>query len=357
MSVPRRRTVLTSAALGVTGVAALGTLAATSSITAGGEPSSSAGRFGFTIGSLGPEGEGSSVERVLEDVAEVATLGGSGVRLNAGSGTLLETFDGPDDDLVWNESAVAEMHRILAAAADAGLRVCLMVINHYDVPDAGEDRWLSKTTAWWEGLAVRFAAQVQQIQVFNEADALHYRRYEAVGDRPPAAYLRELASRITEAGRIFRAHSRDVQITTNLYGWPVGDDIEDRWHQVLTVLAPTLDLLTVDAYIDWADTGAETLGGLVDRIARLHSTYGKPVAIGELGDPTCSICSTQQEQAEHYATFLDVLGGAGDELTDVFFYQLRDRSARDESEETFGVMTESGSAKAAYNMLLDRGLS
>lgn len=357
----RRQSLAALPVLG-TGVA-LGTASALSTAPATAAPAPvrdvPRGTMGATIGSF--TDDGSNLDRLLQDLDDVVALGGTGIRLNMGAGHLVGHWNGDDGDSVTlRESAVAQMHTLLDGAAERGLLVYLIYMNHYDINPAddhepSDEVWLRKTSQWWRAISQEFAPKAAVVQVFNEASGSHYRRPVSIPEDELPAYLEDYRSKIEICRDIVHEADPDVLVTTNLYGWPVGDAREEIWHRELDVIADTLDLITVDAFVDWNDVGAETLNGLLERVARLEETYGKQVAIGEIGVSTGDL--SQTVQADRLQIVAEILAGEESTIYLGFLFQLRDTNSYSVHESSFGVLEIDGTPKEAFGRLRETRLS
>lgn len=309
--------------------------------------------IGATIGSFDLEGTNGAA--LHEDLRRLSELGGSWARTNLSAGHLVADWNAPDGSVALHPAAVERTHALLDDAAERGIAVCMMYINHYESVEASHAEWVERTTAWWRVASAEFAPKIAMAQIFNEAGGHHYRFYRDVPAVREEAYRAEMADLILRARSVIQEVNPQVQITTNLYGWPVGPAIEEQWNRELQALAPAQDLLTVDAYVDWDDEGAETLNGLIPRIARLEETFGKKIAIGEIGVPGLGLApSVHADRLERIVTIVkDALPTA----YATFLYQLRDSTTGPPFEQTFGLLEADGTPKEAFLRLERIGLA
>lgn len=308
--------------------------------------------FGVTIDSFGAGG--GNAELVHEDLRHVDHLGGNWVRVNVSAAHLVESWERADGGVVLRQDAVAQMRAVLHEAEDRGLSVCLMYVDTFPDPEAPLRTWTERTEAWWEAISAAFAPAAAMVQVFNEATGFHPRLLQAVPSDEQDAYLVEFAAALDSARTIVHRHAPGAVVTTNLYGWPVGDAIEERWVRELEVLAPVQDVITVDAYVDWGVAGWETLHDLPERMARLRERFGRPVVLGEIGVSDHGIAP--EVQADRIATIVQVLKDAVPEVHAVFLYQMRDWDGAEGHEARFGLLEADGTPKPAYTRLEEIGL-
>ncbi|HEX7349477.1 hypothetical protein [Brachybacterium sp.] len=293
--------------------------------------------FGITM--AGPSH--STDEQFEADLTTQLELGMSWIRIPVVADTVVEEWGFAAGAVVLDRLMLDRIARGAARARERGLKVCMIVADIYDNPAADEDEFLRNMRQYWAGVAEPLVEHVDVWQVFNEPDGAHFRTLDTVpsGQRPE--YLRTLARALGAAHQEFERADPEVTITTNLYGYPLNDAMERRWVESLDVLAPHLDVLTVDAYPELSEQEARELP---QRIDRLGERYGKEVMLGEIGLQTCSQCWTEAQQAEAYAMYVDLYA---DSLIPVlFFYQLRD-DGTDTGEGTYGILKFDGTPKPA----------
>lgn len=302
-------------------------------------------RFGFTIEQPAED----PPEMITASLEAVASLGMGWVRFGIAASSAVTSWGAPDGDIAVNADAIAAVADAIDAAHGRGLQVCLMLIDVYPDPAAPEDVFVHKTAQLWTQLGRELGGRADTIQIFNEADGAHYRTFTDVGNPPTPEYLTELASRLALARDTIRAVAPTARITTNLLGYPVDAAREERWHQVLDILAPSLDLVTVDAYPQLRE---DDIRDLPHTLSRLAERYGKPVSVGEIGLNTCAECNSAEQQATAYGLYADALRDSIAES--VFFYQLRDGDPVT-PDTSFGVMSRDGTTrKPAWDVLAGR---
>lgn len=350
---PRRRTVMLMGA-GALGAATVATRAAAGPVPAD-APTAEAGsvaetsplrRFGFLIEQPAED----PPEMVAQSMNEVTALGMGWVRFGIAAFSAVTSWDAPDGGIDFAPEALQKVSDAIDAAHAHGLKVCLMIIDVYPIAEASEEHFVLKMRQFWTHLGRELGSRADTIQIFNEPDGAHYRTFTDVGNPPTTAYLTELAGRLVLAREVIRAVAPDARITTNIFGYPVDTEMERRWHRVLDILSPGLDLITVDAY---PQLDVEDIEDLPHKLGRLAERYGKPVSVGELGLNTCAECGTEDQQAAAYGMYTDAL--RDDSVAEsVFFYQLRDGDPVT-PDTSFGVISRDGSVrKPAWDVLAQR---
>lgn len=335
----------------VLGTAAAGVLTAIVPAGAAAAPvRPSTPRLGFSGGGLHAD---QGIDQALKDVEAIAALGGTVIRFGFGNRELLRSWGEGEADVVLDTAAADAFHRIIDRAHALDMDVIGMVIDTFHDQAAPDDLWWTKTTSWWRAVAAEFAGDLEVVQIFNEAGAHHYRFHEGVVAADLTAYHEDLAAKLTTAASIFHRQDPDVLVTTNLYGWPVGDGIEQEWTRAFDVIAPALDLLTVDVYFDHAFDDEE-YPAFAARLQRLADRYDKPVAIGEIGDSTLGDAGREKDQARHYRDYVDLLSGTV--AAHVVFYEFRDAEDDEDSESTFGIIDHHGNPKPAFDHLTNHPL-
>lgn len=343
------------AAAGAAGAVAVAAPAAAATVRAADR---SPGTLGFTIGSFTENG--SNLSQLLSDLDHVAALGGTGIRIDFGAAHLIGSWGGDTGQLSLDTRSVAQMHTLLDRAAELGLLVYVMLISHYDdnpgdAHDPSDEVWLTKTEQWWRAIAREFGSEIAIVQVFNEATGYHYRRFEAVAQEDRPAYRRDLAEKIGRCRDIVHEEAPGVLVTHNIYGWPVSDWREEIWYEELDDLADSMDLITVDAFVDFNDTGWETMNGLLDRVKRLEEAYGKQVAIGEFGVSTAG--RSYEEQADRLQVGVEVMTSEESTILIGFLFRLRHKPSYSAHESQFGIIEQNSVKKTAYHRIDELRLS
>lgn len=284
-------------------------------------------------------------EQFDADLTTLVELGMSWIRIAVVAETVVEEWGFASGDVMVDRGMLEKMARGAARARERGLKVYMIVADIYDNPAAGEDEFLRNMRQYWAGVAEPLVDHVDVWQVLNEPDGAHFRTLETVPIEGRAEYLRLLARTLGAAHEEFERADREVTMTTNLYGYPLDDAMEERWIESLDVLESHLDVLTIDAYPELSED--ETVE-LPRRIDRLRERYGKEVLLGEIGLQTCSHCWTEEQQAQAYAMYIDHY--ANSSIPVAFFYRLRD-DGTDTGEGTFGILRDDDTPKPAFQVI------
>lgn len=320
------------------------TPAATAQTTAAAQRSLELSRFGFLVGQ--PDLDGAAM--VKQDADLVSGLGMGWVRFGVDASEAVKSWDGRGGSVVLHESVCRVVEDSIDHARAQHLKVCLMVIDVWPDHAASDDEFMTKMRHYWSAIAQRFGSKVEQVQIFNEADGQHYRTNASLGAEPGIDYLHELADRLATAREVFHAANPQTKVTTNLIGYPATWDVEPRWNRILDVIAPSIDLITVDAY---PQLQQDVIYDLPHKLERLQQRYGKPLAVGELGLNTCATCATPADQARGYGMYIHALRSSVAEA--VFFYKLRDGENPQDPGSTFGVVSRDGhTPKPSWNTLI-----
>lgn len=317
----------------VLGGAAVGTVAVGAALLA--VPMMGPGSRG---GYLVPAPGGSEDLRGFErDLRAVREGGGGWVRFAVRAYDVVEEWD-RGGAIAFDERALATVDRALDLARDAGLRVHLVTADSVpeDVLGPSGRTYLATMTEYWQVLAERLGERVEVWQVFNEADGMHFRTGQSLGNAPPTAYLKELASVMTRARRTIRAAAPRAEVTTTAGGYPVDDAMEQRWARFFGAVGPRLDVVAVDLY---PQTDQARIDSLPERLGRLHRRVGRPVVVAELGLQTCAGCFSEAEQGVALSSALAALREAP--ARSVMLYELRDSD-----QDRFGVLHEDWSPKS-----------
>lgn len=336
---PRRRLLLRGAALtlalGGAGCAAEPRPAPT--LAPRPEPTGPFTRFGFHVGAPTPE----ELPRFLQDVEIVRDLEMGWVRFAVLATEVVASWGAEGAAPRMNEAGLRALDEAVTAARTLGLRILLVTVDVWKHPASGQTAFLSKMRHYWGAIARRVGDRVDVWQVFNEADNTHYRDDSDVSPAD-AGYMAQLAQAVGAARDSVRAVAPDVRVTTNLYGYPVDEEMVRRWDLGIAALDPVVDVITLDAYPQLSTTGTERL---VDYLATAQQRTGKAVLVGEIGLQTCRGCFSEGDQRRAYELYLAHLADSVAEA--VLFYELRDIEGQ------FGVLTSGGGAKPAFERLQD----
>lgn len=303
-------------------------------------------RFGFTISNPTPDG----TSQFRKDLDEVRDLGLGAVRFSAPVHEMVTDWgvrDGKASGRVrFDGSYVSALIDGLDEAEKRGLDACMMVIGVCPDESLSDDELVRVMGNYWRALAAAIAPRTPQWQVFNEADAAHFRNQgdvDVLAENSP--YLDLLSRALGTARDAVHAETPGAEVTTNLFGYPVDEELLPRWRTILDRLADSVDVITVDAY---PETKKENLQRLVDDLASLRAEYGKPVVLGEIGMKVCAKCFTLTEQVQAYSAYLTSLAHSA--AQSVYFYKLRDPSS-----DQFGVLDDHGKPRPAYTLLKKTG--
>lgn len=241
----------------------------------------------------------------------------------------------------WSDRWTGIYRDALAYARDRGLAINLVVPG---VPDWAQryqyQRYVKSCEGFWSQLSRSFGDQVSVWQVYNEADVTHYRFFTPVDLSP--AYLGELDHLLRRARGILGPLT-----TTNLSGWPMDDERERVWTQILDVLAPSIDLVSLDVYP--ADNLTE-IDRLPARLERIRLRYDKQVFVAEVGLQTVPGDWDEDDQRHYLASTVRQLHTS--RLWGLCLYQLRDEP----SPAGFGVQRDDGTPKLGFDDIM-RALS
>jgi len=236
----------------------------------------------------------------------------------------------------WSNSWSKFYREAITYARNRGLLINLVLPGAPDWAQQFNYGEYVRSCQWfWSGMADHFGDEVSVWQVYNEADSTHYRHFTSV--EPTGTYLSEFSSLVGKAHAILA--SPGSLVTTNLSGWPMNDQREQHWKTLLDVLAPSMDLVSLDVYP--ADN-LQQIDLLPQRIDRVRGRYGMPVFIAEVGLQTPPGGWTEGDQKRYLTTTIRRLRTS--ELWGICIYQLRDEV----SPAHFGVQRADGSPKAGF---------
>lgn len=338
---------LVAAALLITGIAPAATGPAhaapeaqiTSVISARVNPSAPTTGFGFLVPLPGGR-PGQTLDTFKKDVDGLAAAGQTWLRTGLPNWLLAPT--GSASSVRFDAAQVAALNTALDYARSKGLKTFVYV----GMPDwAGgfsHADYAAATKLYWGGLASRVGQRIDVWQLFNEADTTSYQNYAPVSAE--VDYLRRMRDLIASGRTAVRAHAPSARITTNLSGWPMNDAREAEWNRVLDVLAPALDVVSLDIYT--GDNATEAFK-LTARIDRIEARYRKQVAVAEFGLQTQGW--TEQDQLTYMPAMVTAIKAA--EPMAVIAYEYRD-SGPGQEYQGFGIVRNDRSAKVATSTVL-----
>jgi hypothetical protein len=303
--------------------------------------------FGFNAGLRGSHSS-SDVERFRANVDDLVANGQTWVRIGIASWVV--STGGSVDGITWSDQGLAAYDQALSYARSKGLHVFLVTSG---APDWAQNfafsDYVKVSRDYWTFLAQRYRDDVDVWQVFNEADGSDFRQFKPLHvNGLSSSYLHQLKALIGTAGAVIHRANPHVKVTTNASGYPMNDAQQADWFRYFDVLAPVLDMVTVDVYPGTDSGEIDKLGA---RIATLRARYNKPVSIGEIGISTCRGCSSETDQRTYMPRVIASLKKGAPAV--ILYYALRD-SAGDGGRESssFGIVYDDGTPKPAYDAIM-----
>lgn len=297
--------------------------------------------FGITASLPSPSDKISA----YKDLDKVKELGTTWIRCGFPAGDLIKEWRDENWTVLLDQMMLAEFEKFLQKAKSYNLKICFMVVEGYQ-GDVSYSFYIQKMKEYWGLIAQRLAKYIDVWQVFNEADGVHYRHYYPVDElsaHEQNLYYKELASSINTCRTIVHKYNPSTLITTNLYGYPINDEMEARWNNGLNYLNTSLDVITIDAYPQFNEEEIELLPV---RLKRLQTKYKKNIMIGEIGLQTCPTCFSEQDQANILKTYVERLDSSY--IDTIFLYTLRNWEEEDTGEGSFGLLNYNWTPKKSW---------
>lgn len=295
--------------------------------------------FGITVQMPSEE----NPQDAYDDLERARETGVTWIRLSVRNPELIDGWGNANQGVRINQDVLQMNVEFLEKARSYGMKICLMVIEGY-IGDVSYEYYIGQMRDFWNQIAEKLAPLSDVWQVFNEPDGIDYRHYEPVDEFPDqTAYYKELASAIAACGEEAHKYNPDVLITTNLYGYPVNDDMYERWIRNLTIIADSQDIITIDAY---PQNNRERTKSLPTVMRDIGNRFNKNVMIGEIGVQTCPDCYSEEDQAQYYEMYIELLDSAY--IDTVFLFTLRNREDEHTGEGSFGIYNYDGSKKEAF---------
>lgn len=292
--------------------------------------------FGFLIPAAGARENW----KVFDDLQIMKSMGCTWVRIPLPAGSIVSDWFASPTAIATNSRVVSDIKTCLKYAKSLGFKICLLTVNSLDVED--EQVYNARTDQYWKFCADNFARYADQWQLYNEQSGYHYRLYKVIPPDQLHDYQVKFRDRLVIGRDLIHRANPKTQVTTNLFGYPVTDATESDWRRALDVIAPAIDLITVDCYPDMWTEDIEAIPG---RLAGLSRDYGKPICIGEIGLPSADF--SESDQAATYGKYIDVLKSSC--ATAVHFYELLDMDER-----KFGVIRWDNTDKPARAVVTGR---
>lgn len=296
--------------------------------------------FGFMV-LFSTSGEGPGLEDFKKDIDILAENGQQWVRMGIVGWEIMEVW-GHERNILWDEPALKEYEAAIDYANSKGLSIFLITADADNNPDTAFDDYKVTLRQFWDTLARRFADKVDVWQVYSESDSAHFRLLsEPIEDITPE-YLSDLGSMLAIARESIKAANPEVLLTTTTMGWPMSDEIQDRWHEYFDGISQHLDVISLDVYP--ADD-EEEIELLPVRINETKRRYGKPVIIAEIGLQVAGQWTTEDQRI-----FVPAAIEAAKKAVPlaIIVFQLRD-----EGTNAFGLIRENRVPRPSFSAAID----
>jgi glycosyl hydrolase family 53 len=283
------------------------------------------------------------------DLAALLTTGASWIRLGVQPWQICSWHP---EGWAWDEASLAFFARCIARCRGAGLKISLTLAASVEVAAWSFGQYLDVNRQYWRRCA-ELAAEgggVDVLQVYNEHDANDFRSQQPLAGPPSPTYLRDLATALDAARTAVRDLLPRTFVTTTVTGTTVDDATQERWQRFYDVVAPAVDLVSVNCY-----PGADRrrIADISRRLSHLQDRYGKPVLVAEIGVPTEEGGAVAPEVARTVLPLMIRSAAQGGALA-VLVYQLRNTgSDRSQAEQSFGILTADHRRRDTFAAVVD----
>lgn len=257
----------------------------------------------------------------------------------------------PRTTIIWNTNNLAIYDQAFNYALEKGLKIFLVTNTpiYSDILNFSPSEYHTLTANYHQFLSQRYAGKINVWQIFNEADTHDYHNYFALSGLT-SNYLNELNQVVGIARSAIKQNDPQANVTMNSTGYPLTDQIQNRWFQFFDVLNTNLDFLTLDLYPDVNRVDSE-MAIMGQRVINVRNRYNKPVAVGETGLCTRTSLFTEEDQAHYLPLYVENLKIAQPNL--ILVYEIQDENnLPNDCEGSFGLKRVDGTKKPSYEVVL-----
>ena len=266
--------------------------------------------------------------------------------VSEGVSCTLREFDNPIEDL----NSISNFQRPFALDHDTQCNGQVDITMHCD----GEK---------WDGIAIpgeEFSYGIyEQVKDLEDRTNSYFSRLQQMGllkrspsfeiSYPDDKYLENLADAIGIVRDVVKSHNPEAQITTNLGDYQYSAELHHEWERVFDVIAPVLDIISINIY---PDKNIYVQGALEGLVTALYTRYRKPVSIAELGLCVRDGRFSEEDQAHELLTYVRRLQKANPHSIFIYEFQDYDPGYFDECEKTYGLKRSDGYLRPAYDAVL-----
>lgn len=252
-----------------------------------------------------------------------------------------------DGNLAWDESEMKVFDEAVGYAKDKKLQVFLVATPPPVEPTTDKDEYARITHDYFSYMADRYKNSVDVWQINNEIDVHHpadysYNEFEKRDKEFIEAHVKAASDAI-------RSKDPRANITVNVTGWPVTDEVQDNWEEFIEPLLPYVNAISLDLYPDGNTAQIESLS---DRVEDMRKKYKLPIYVSETGICTVGCYLNGMSQKEILIRILEDLKEAKPKA--IILYQYTDEDLNNKVEGSFGVTDVDGNKKKGYEEILSK---
>lgn len=284
-----------------------------------------------------------NLETFKKNIDDLASNRQSWVRFNIIAEEIAPS--GTPTTINWDRNNITTYDQAIDYSKEKGIKIFLTTSIPEYAKDYSLNDYQTVTQNYLGFLANRYKGKISIWQIFNEADVHNFRDYSYLPNLTDA-YLRDLYQIIATARNTIKQIDPRITITANTSGYPLSDEVQQRWFRFFDALNQNLDLLSLDLYPDVNNIDKELMTMGV-RVSNVQKRYRKPVSVAETGMCTRSSYFSEEDQNHYLPLYIHYLKSASP--TPIIIYEIQDENnIPNDCEGSFGVKRYDGSEKPAY---------
>lgn len=298
--------------------------------------------FGFTLHTLYLGGLNRfNVPAFERNVDELAAQHAQWVRVDLWGDVVAPT--GTATSIHWASASLATYDQALSYVKHKGLKVYLCVHVPNYTKGFSEVDYLTVAYMFYQSVVTRYRAYVDMWQIANEPSWSNFRDPSQVVSQPyGAAYTQAYNRLLVLARQVIKSVAPRSSIVVNV---SISPSIDER--PFLTVIAPSVDVIGVDAY---PGTRMDLLDNAVSQMKSIEQTYHKPIMVAETG--LCSATYGATGQSTYIPLYLSRFQTVHPLAILIYQYQDTPSPAANACDTSYGVVDVAGATKASFAVVM-----
>jgi len=311
--------------------------------------------FGFNTHIFANSGENDEelldLDRFKNTVDELSANNQSWIRFNIPRWEGVKLTEG---QLIWNEAELSVFDEAMKYAKDKKLEIFLVATPPPVDKSTNKEDYAKVTSDYFSYIAQRYKDSIDVWQINNEIDVHHpadytYNEFEKRDKEFIEAHVKAASESI-------RAQDPRANITVNVTGWPVTDDVQRNWEEYIEPLLPYINAISLDLYPDGNISQIESLS---ERVESMREKFHLPIYVSETGVCTVGCNLNGMSQKEILIRILDDLIEAKPKA--IIMYEYTDETLTgfankndNQVEGSFGITDLQGNKKEGYYEILNK---